>query len=100
MAKRANFRKQDIKTSIILEHSRINREKSLLVLAKSTLLYFTFIFVGVVGFVGGFIGSRLLNVMIVLSIGVLVMGISVYFRTMHKEEKRLNSLIKEEGGGK
>ena len=91
----------DMQTSIILEHSRMNREKSLLVLDKSMLIYFSFIFVGVIGFVGGYLDAKLLNVMVLLSFGVLLVGIVPYVMTMHKEEKRLNSMIhtnKSRGG--
>lgn len=83
----------EVQTSIILEHSRMNREKSLLVLDKSLLMYFSFIFVGVVGFVAGYFDARFLNIMVVLSFGVLLVGIIPYLITMHKEEKRLNSLM-------
>ena len=84
----------EVKTSILLEHSRMNREKSLLVLDKSLLMYFSFIFVAVVGFVGGYLDAKFLNIMIVLSFGVLAVGIIPYVLTMNKEEKRLNSLLK------
>src|SRR3989338_3174805 len=82
-----------IQTSIILEHSRMNREKSLLVLDKSLLMYFSFIFVGVVGFVAGYFDARFLNIMVVLSFGVLAVGLAPYLLTMHREEKRLKSLM-------
>jgi len=84
----------EIQTQIILEHSRMNREKSLLVLDKSLLMYFSFIFVGVVGFVAGYLDAKFLNVMVVLSFGVLAVGIVPYLITMHNEEKRLKDLLK------
>jgi len=83
----------EVQTSVILEHSRMNREKSLLVLDKSLLMYFSFIFVGVVGFVGGYFDAKFLNIMVILSFGVLAVGVIPYLITMHTEEKRLNSLI-------
>ncbi|MBS3133395.1 hypothetical protein J4470_04735 [Candidatus Woesearchaeota archaeon] len=82
-----------IQTSIILEHSRMNREKSLLVLDKSLLMYFSFIFVGVVGFVAGYFDAKFLNIMVVLSFGVLAVGIIPYLITMHREETRLKALL-------
>ena len=87
----------DVQTSVILEHSRMNREKSLLVLDKSLLMYFSFIFVGVVGFVGGYIDAKFLNVMVLLSFGVLLVGVVPYLITMHKEETRLKSLMNSKG---
>ncbi len=88
----------DAEMSVILEHSRMNREKSLLVLDKSLLMYFSFLFVGVVGFVGGYFDSKFLNIMVVLSFGVLAIGIIPYVITMHNEEKRLNSMIGRDNG--
>ena len=87
-----------IQASIILEHSRMNREKSLLVLDKSLLMYFSFIFVGVVGFVAGYFDAKFLNIMVVLSFGVLGVGVIPYLITMHQEEKRLNALMKKNRG--
>ncbi len=83
----------EVQTTIMLEHSRMNREKSLLVLDKSLLMYFSFIFVGVVGFVGGYLDAKFLNIMVVLSFGVLAVGIIPYVITMHTEEQRLKSLM-------
>ncbi len=91
--KRAFNRISDIEASILLEHSRMNREKSLLVLDKSLLMYFSFIFVGVVGFVSGYSDYKFLNIMVVLSFGVLAIGVIPYVITMHNEEKRLKSML-------
>lgn len=91
MAKRKHM--SEVQTSILLEHSRMNREKSLLVLDKSLLMYFSFIFVGVVGFVSGYLDAKFLNIMVVLSFGVLAVGIVPYVMTMHREEQRLKSMI-------
>ncbi len=93
--KRRVFRQRfsDAEMAVLLEHSRMNREKSLLVLDKSLLMYFSFLFVGVVGFVSGYLDSKFLNIMVVLSFGVLAIGIIPYVITMHNEEKRLKSMI-------
>lgn len=88
-----SHRISDAEMTVLLEHSRMNREKSLLVLDKSLLMYFSFLFVGVVGFVGGYSDYRFLNIMVVLSFGVLAIGVIPYVITMHNEEKRLNSMI-------
>jgi uncharacterized membrane protein (DUF485 family) len=77
----------------------MNREKSLLVLDKALLLYFSFIFVGVIGFISGYLTVILLNTLIILSFGVLVVGVLPYLVTMTREEKRLKELINQEGRG-
>ncbi|MBW2996718.1 hypothetical protein KY349_00085 [Candidatus Woesearchaeota archaeon] len=76
-----------------VEKSRLNREKSMLVMNKSLILYFAFMFVAVLGFINGYIDKTLLNVLIVMGLAVLIIGTVPYVRTMHTEEKRLNDLL-------
>ena len=65
-----------------LEKSRIDREKSMLVLNKGLFLYFCFLFVAVMGFINGYLSKDLLNILIVMSLCVIIIatlpfGISV-----------------------
>lgn len=76
-----------------VEKSRLNREKSMLVMNKSLILYFCFMFVAVLGFINGYVTRTLLNVLIIMGLCVLVIGTLPYVRTMYAEEKRLNELI-------
>jgi uncharacterized membrane protein (Fun14 family) len=76
-----------------VEKSRLNREKSILVMNKSLILYFAFMFVAVLGFINGYITRTLLNVLIVMGLCVLIIGTVPYVKTMHSEEKRLNELL-------
>jgi len=78
-----------------IEVSRINREKSKLVLDKSFILYFSFLMVGVIGFAFKYIDSTLLDVLIILGIAVLVIGTLPYVLVIHKEEKKIRSLLNE-----
>lgn len=89
---------QHVDISILLENSRMNREKAVLVVDKAMLIYFSFIVLGVLGFATGHISSAILNFMIVLGIGVLVVGFISYIMTMHKEEKKLKSLLRTNSG--
>jgi hypothetical protein len=86
----------DLRKEVIdleVEKSRLNREKSMLVMNKSLILYFCFMFVAVLGFINGYINRNLLNVLIVMGLTVLIIGTVPYVKTMHSEEKRLNDLI-------
>ncbi len=76
-----------------VEKSRLNREKSMLVMNKALILYFVFMFVAVLGFINKYIGRGMLNALIIMGLCVLVIGTIPYVRTMHQEEKRLNDLI-------
>ncbi|MFC1723306.1 hypothetical protein ACFL0V_04155 [Nanoarchaeota archaeon] len=83
-----------------VEKSRLNREKSMLVMNKALILYFVFMFVAVLGFVNHYINRTMLNVLVIMGLCVLVIGTIPYIKTMHDEEKRLDDLIKHFSGGK
>ena len=79
--------------SLELEKSRLNREKSILVMNKSLILYFAFMFVAVLGFINGYIDNNLLNVLVIMGLCVLVIGTVPYVKTMHSEEERLDGIL-------
>ena len=76
-----------------IEKSKLNREKSLLLLDKSLLVYFAFLVVGIIGFINKYLDAKYLNLMIVMSFGVLAVGLVPYMLTMAGEERKLNALI-------
>ncbi|MBW2984349.1 hypothetical protein KY361_04495 [Candidatus Woesearchaeota archaeon] len=78
-----------------IEKSRINREKSRIVLNKSLSLYIVFMIVGVIGFVFDFIDSTMLNTLIIAGIVILVLGTLPYLLISHKEEKKIDDFIKK-----
>ena len=80
---------------IELEKSRLNREKSILIMEKGMFLYFSFIFIAVIGFVNGYVNKTLLNTLTILGLIVLIIAIIPYTSVMIKEEKKLNKLIDE-----
>jgi len=75
-----------------LEKSRLNREKSMLVLNKSLFIYFCFLFIGVIGFLNGYVSKTLLNILIIMGLLVLVIGTIPYIQTMKFEEHNLERL--------
>lgn len=84
-----------------IERSKLNREKSLVVLDKSLLVYFAFIFIAVVGLINGYMKLQTFNLVIGMSLVVLVIGLVPYVVTMRNEEKKLEGLIGElRRGGK
>ncbi|MFH1133790.1 MAG: hypothetical protein V1735_04815 [Nanoarchaeota archaeon] len=76
-----------------IEKSRLNREKSMLVLNKSMFLYFSFLFIAVIGFINNYIGRGILNVLIFMGLCVLVIGTIPYIHTMYREERKLTAII-------
>ncbi|MEM3690759.1 MAG: hypothetical protein QXZ40_03485, partial [Candidatus Micrarchaeia archaeon] len=71
------FKKEfiDLEKKIVdvqLEKSRLNREKSINLLNKGILLYFSFTFLALVGFVNNYIGYSLLNLLIIMGLCTLL----------------------------
>ncbi|MFH1642328.1 MAG: hypothetical protein ABIC04_05525 [Nanoarchaeota archaeon] len=88
---------KDVKEIIYLEieKSRINREKSKTVLDKSFMLYFSFLIVGVAGFIAGYINSSVLTILIVTGIVILILGTFPYVIITTKEERFINKRLEE-----
>ncbi len=91
---------ENVLLSLEIEKSKLNREKSLLLLDKSLLVYFAFLIVGIIGFINKYLDARYLNIIIVMSFGVLAVGLVPYMLTMAGEERKLNALIADYGGKK
>lgn len=78
---------------IEVEKSKLNREKSMLVLNKALFLYFSFLFVGVIGFINNYLSRSFLNILVMMGLCVLIIGIVPYIKTMTHEEDNLNRII-------
>jgi|TARA_B100002003_G_scaffold250628_1_gene290742 TM2 domain-containing membrane protein YozV len=76
-----------------IKKSDIRREKSKLVLDKCVLLYFLFMVIGSLGFIYGYVNSKMLNLLIVASFIILIIGSMPYITTVAKEEKKINEFI-------
>lgn len=74
-------------TNLELERSRINREKSKIVLNMGLVLYFGFLIAGIIGFSFEYIDSLLLNVLVISGIVILIVSTMPYLIIVHKEEK-------------
>ena len=76
-----------------IEKVKLQRERSLIILNKSVMLFFAFLGVGVIGLVNKMITTRQLNMLIILGILALVVGIIPYSFAAKKEEKDLEKTI-------
>ena len=83
-----------------IEKSKINREKAAIILNKSLMLYFIFMFVAIIGFVNQYLDRFLMNSLIVIGIFLLFVGAIPYFIIVNKEEKKIDSYIAILNGGK
>ena len=76
-----------------LELSKLNREKSVIVLNKAVFLYFCFLFLAILSVFTGY--KETFNTLIIMGLFVIVIGTVPYIKTMYLEEKKLKSLISE-----
>tara|TARA_Y100000310_G_scaffold344985_1_gene460965 strand:- start:488 stop:781 length:294 start_codon:yes stop_codon:yes gene_type:complete len=95
MKKKRLTEKDKLDVMLELEKSRINREKAKIVLNKSLVLYFCFLLVGVFGFIFDYLGSLLLNMLIIMGLAILVLGTFPYLFTITKEEKKIDEISKK-----
>ncbi|MGM5484403.1 MAG: hypothetical protein ACQEP1_00850 [Nanobdellota archaeon] len=83
-----------------LEKSRISREKSMALLNKSVILYFTFIIVAVLGVINDYITVNLLTYIVLMGLIALVMGTIPYLTTVVKEQKNIENILEKIKNGK
>ena len=97
MKKKSQINRAFIEEKLIdvqLEKSRLNREKSINLLNKGVLMYFSFTFLAIVGFINGYINHTFLNILITMGLCTLLIGTIPYLFNMRKEEKSLDELYK------
>lgn len=78
-----------------IEYARIVREKASVILDKALFLYFTAIFVAVVGFVNDYLTRNLLNLIVLLGLLVVLASFAPYMRNSLAEKKLIEDLIKK-----
>ena len=78
-----------------IEKVKLQREKSLLILNKSIMLFFSFLAVAIVGLVNKIITTAQVNMLIITGIFALIVGILPYGMNARKQEKELEDTIDE-----
>src|SRR3989344_5457051 len=78
-----------------VEKVKLQREKTLVILNKASMLFFAFLAVGVIGLVNKIITITQLNVMIIIGVIVMVVGMIPYSNIAKREEKELENTIND-----
>ena len=78
-----------------IERVKLQREKSVLILNNSIMLFFAFFAVAIIGLINNVISRLQLNILIIIGIVVLVVGVLPYSFAARKEEKALETTIDE-----
>ena len=76
-----------------IEKVKLQREKTLVILNKASMLFFAFLAVGVIGLVNKIISIMQLNVMIIIGVAVMIVGMLPYSKIAKNEEKELEKTI-------
>ena len=78
-----------------IEKVKLQREKSLLIVNKSVMLFFAFLAVAIIGLVNKIITTMQLNILIIIGVLALIVGILPYGIVARKEERELEKTIDE-----
>lgn len=78
-----------------IEKIKLQRDKSLIILNKSVMLFFAFLAVAVIGLVNRVITTLQLNILIIIGILALIIGVLPYGIESRKEERELEKIIDE-----
>jgi hypothetical protein len=78
-----------------VEESRLKLNNSITVFDKSILLYFFFLFVGIIGFINRLIDINLLYALVICGIFVLIIGLVPYVKSATDQSSLILRLIRE-----
>jgi ABC-type multidrug transport system permease subunit len=76
-----------------LERAKFERERAIVALNKALFLYFTCLFIGIIGIVKNLMTAYALNLLIFFGIVMLIIGFIPYFRITVNERKLIDSFI-------
>jgi hypothetical protein len=81
--------------SLKIEKMKLEREKAILVLAGSVILFIAFFTISIVGLLNELITRPQLNIMVIVGLFALVIGTLPYLTFVLKEEKALTKTLDE-----
>ena len=80
---------------IQIERSRIRRERATLVFSLSLFIYFSFLFISVIGFVNHYLDAKMLNLLILTGLLALCIGVLPNAIVMYNESRRFDRFYDE-----
>ena len=80
---------------IKIEKMKLEREKCLMILGSAILLFLAFMIVSVIGVLNGIVTKNQLNMLVLGSLLVLIVGVSPYVRFASREQKSLENTLKD-----
>jgi len=80
---------------LTIEKMKLQREKALIILGGSIMLFIAFIVVAIVGVLNELITKNMLNLLVTIGLASLIVGIIPYAKFVMKEEKSLERTLNE-----
>jgi len=78
---------------LVIEKSKLNRERATLVLDKGILLFFAFLVFSVITFENEIINKTLFNVLILAAVCILILSITPYVRIAKQSEDLIDKIL-------
>ena len=78
---------------ILIEKSKIKRERSMIILNKGFLIFFAFIIIAALVKINEIIPQIYLNIIFLFGIAVLIIAVMLYHGVISEEEKNLDNLL-------
>jgi hypothetical protein len=81
--------------ALIIEKSKINRERATMILEKGLLLFFAFLVFAVIAMQNEMINKGLFNLLVIASVCVLMLSVTPYIKISKTEEKKIDDILRE-----
>lgn len=81
--------------SLVIEKSKLHRERAMLVLDKGLLLFFAFLAFSVIAREQDLITDLIFKITVISSICVLLLSITPYINISKKEEEKLDKILED-----
>ena len=78
---------------ILMEKSKIKRERSMMILNKGFMIFFAFVIIAVLVRINDVIPQLYINLLFLFGIVVLIFGIALYSNVINEEEKNLDKIL-------
>ena len=81
--------------TLMIERSKLNRERATLVLDKGLLLFFAFLAFSIIALQNDLINKTLFNLLVIAAVCILMLSVTPYMRISKKEEEKIDKVLAE-----
>jgi hypothetical protein len=81
--------------TLLIEKSKLNRERAKLILDKGLVLFFAFLLFAILAYQNQLVSKLLFNMLVVGAVCVLLLSVTPYLKISKKEEEKLDRVLKE-----